>query len=255
MSQSSLENVNLIKIRSKKGLLIMIIQKVLKKISARMNSASFSKALSHHPVCLYAGNLGEKTLSTGLPFVGLSLSSIDAHHIRHDMMWDLPVPDNSVDIFQSEDVFEHIDYEELPRIINEIHRVLKPDGLFRLSLPDYRCDLLDQRTKKDSQGNMVFDPDGGGHYENGRVIGGGHVWFPIFENVESLLKNSLFGSDGEFRFLHYYRPDGSFELHSIDYSRGHVDRTPDHDPRVSRPRRPMSIVVDCVKQNNTEMAQ
>lgn len=53
----------------------------------------------------------------------------------------MDLSDNSVDIYQSEDVFEHIEYQTIPSIFNEIYRVLKPNGLFRLSMPDYRCDI------------------------------------------------------------------------------------------------------------------
>ena len=35
--------------------------------------------------------------------------------------------------------------------------------------------------------------------------------------------------------------------HKIDYSKGHIHRTPDTDQRVQNPYRPMSIVVDCYK--------
>ena len=32
---------------------------------------------------------------------------------------------------------------------------------------------------------IFFDPGGGGHYDylNNKVEGGGHVWFPLYENV------------------------------------------------------------------------
>jgi hypothetical protein len=42
------------------------------------------------------------------------------------------------------------------------------------------------------QGNLVFDPLGGGAYAEGLVINGGHVWFPTFERVKELLEISLF---------------------------------------------------------------
>ncbi len=37
-------------------------------------------------------------------------------------------------------------------------------------------------------------------------------------------------------------------LQKIDYSKGYIYRTPDHDSRVKNPYRPMSIVVDCHKK-------
>ena len=43
-----------------------------------------------------------------------------------------------MDVVQSEDVFEHISYYELQNTLTEIHRILKPTGNLRLSVPDYR---------------------------------------------------------------------------------------------------------------------
>ena len=48
-------------------------------------------------------------------------------------------------------------------------------------------------------------------------------------------------------FFHFYGEDGIGVTNAIDYSLGHVMRTPDHDERVQRTYRPLSIVVDCRK--------
>ncbi|WP_243370205.1 glycosyltransferase [Geotalea sp. SG265] len=189
---------------------------------------------------LYAGDLPDKTEYSG--WTGLSITRCDLRHIPHDMTLPLPLPENSVDAFQSEDVFEHITYDRLPQVINEIHRILKPGGLFRLSLPDYRCDVMQARSLKDAAGNITFDPAGGGSPENP-----GHVWFPRYETVRNLLENSNFATAGEFNFLHYYDEQGQAVTNTIDYSKGFIQRTPDHDPRVRSPYRPMSLVIDLVK--------
>lgn len=187
---------------------------------------------------LYAGDIYPRPVDMS-HLVGLSLTREDAQHIKHDVRKPIPLPDNSVDSYQAEDVFEHVPYNDLPAVFAEIYRVLKPGGLFRLSVPDYRCDVLIARSEKDADGNFVFDPGGGGTRENP-----GHVWFPIFESVSKLFVHSEF----DFAFLHHYCEDGSFELYDIDYSLGYIMRTPDHDKRVQNPRRPMSIVVDARKQ-------
>ncbi len=191
---------------------------------------------------LYAGDIPQNGMYT--KFVGLSLSQSNAQHIKHDITQKYPLPNNCVDIYQSEDVFEHIELENLPSIIDEIHRVLKPSGVFRLSLPDYRCDILYQRTKKDENGELQFDQEGGGEFLNGKVVKGGHVWFPKYEIVKELLSKTSFKN---VTFYHYYDESGQGITKTIDYSIGHVLRTPDHDERVTNPYRPMSIVVDCIK--------
>lgn len=201
-------------------------------------------ARRRRPIRLYAGDVPHGRRGV----VGLSLHRSDRRHIVHDVSTAImPLPDAFVDSYQSEDVFEHIAYHRLRAVIDEIHRVLRPGGLFRLSMPDYRCDVLQARSRRNVAGRIVFDPGGGGSYRDGHVLGGGHVWFPRLESVRSLVRRTRFSTHGTIRFLHYYTRAGRPVTHAIDYSRGHVARTPDHDGRVQRPYRPMSIVVDLVK--------
>lgn len=201
------------------------------------------------PIYLYLGDLpGQRVISTGKNFIGLSLSQDNNAHIKHDATYPFDLLDNMVDIVQSEDVMEHIEYAKLTDSINEIYRILKPGGLFRLSLPSYECDVLYNRSMKDANGNIIFDSGGGGSYDyvNKKVIGGGHVWFPTYASVSQLLQTTRF-SDNQTNFLHYYDLENKPVIKNIDYSLGFISRTPDNDKRVQSPRRPMSLVVDCYK--------
>ncbi|MFA6596667.1 MAG: TDP-N-acetylfucosamine:lipid II N-acetylfucosaminyltransferase [Ignavibacteriaceae bacterium] len=189
---------------------------------------------------LYAGDIPERDEYKKL--IGLSIEKKDHRHILHDMTNPFPLKDNSVDSFQAEDVFEHIPYEKLPAVFDEIYRVLKPGATFRLSIPDYGCDILYERSLKDSSGKIIFDAGGGGTIENP-----GHLWFPVISNVEELLQKTEFVKSGIVDLLHYYNSDGSSVLNNIDYSKGFVARTPDNDKRVQSPRRPMSFVIDLIK--------
>ena len=195
---------------------------------------------------LYAGRLsrGSPQFSTHLGQTPFAPSS---RNIAHDVTTPLPLADGTINIYQACDVFEHIRYAQLPFVFDEIYRVLKPGGLFRLSVPDYRCDVYRARSKKDERGNIVFDPGGGGRFEGGKVIDGGHVWFPVYKLVKALFDDSSFADGGRVDYLHYTRDDGKFVLRRIDYSLGHIERTPDHDDRVMAPDRPLSIVVDAYK--------
>lgn len=202
-------------------------------------------------VHLYAGDIPNKPEYRTRNIVGLSFTQNDAWHIRHDIVHCHPLPDESVDSYQVEDVFEHIPYEKLEYVVADIHRILKKGGLFRLSVPDYRCDILYERSEKDHDGNIVFDPGGGGRYQRqqGRfgkttVVDGGHVWFPVVESVKQLLRDIPFTS---VEFLQYFDERSVPHIAPIDYSKGYIQRTPDHDVRVAKSFRPMSIVVDCVK--------
>lgn len=54
----------------------------------------------------------------------------------HDLRKPLPQRDNSVDFVFNEHFIEHITREEGVRLLREIHRVLKPGGVLRISTPD-----------------------------------------------------------------------------------------------------------------------
>lgn len=210
------------------------------------NNATSPKTIEY--THLYAGDFPVERPNP-LGFIGLSLSQQNSRHIRHDITkpHDM-IPNNSVEIYQAEDVFEHIPYEIIPSIISDIYRMLKPGGLFRTSVPDYRCNILSGRSMKTKDGEIYFDPGGGGKWDatTNRVVDGGHVWFPVIETVRNLLEKSPFNADNV-NCLHYIDKNGNNVMKNVDYSQGFINRTPDHDPRVSNPPRVMSIVVDCVK--------
>jgi SAM-dependent methyltransferase len=209
----------------------------------------FSDIKNNHKIYLYAGDMDiDRITKTNKNFIGLSLTNSNNYHIKHDVTKPIELNDNTVDIYQSEDVFEHIEYLQLNTIFNEIYRVLKPGGLFRLSIPDYKCDILQNRSLKDACGNIFHDPGGGGNYDflNNKVINGGHVWFPNFNLVYYIFEKSNFNIE-KVHFLHYYDSSNNAIVKTIDYNMGYISRTPDNDSRVKEPYRPMSIVVDCYK--------
>jgi len=209
------------------------------------NPYSWGTLISQRKIRLYAGALFPEFMQFNT-HVGLCPEYVNERCIVHDIRNAMPLPDGSVDIYQSEDVFEHIEYNIIPKIFNEIHRVLKPNGIFRLSLPDYRCDILRNRCVYDNYGSILFDIGGGGRLENNVVVGGGHVWFPLLEDVLTLYKKSRFDFD-KINILHGYTDENTAILNVIDYSLGDVRRTPDHDARVSDPYRPLSMVIDAYK--------
>lgn len=199
---------------------------------------------------LYAGEL-LPDLPQFRTHIGLNPTPCSPRCIIHDVCYSMPLQDNTVEVYQAEDVFEHVQYEILPAIFDEIFRVLQPGGLFRLSLPDYRCDVLRERSVFDGHGRIVYDPLGGGALRGMAVIDGGHLWFPVLENVIALFERSKFNAGSSITILHGYLQSGKGILDPIDYSLGHVQRTPDHDERVQHPPRPMSLVVDAVKSKQT----
>ncbi len=57
-------------------------------------------------------------------------------YIHHDVRYPLPFDDNSVDYVYSSHLLEHLFHKDALRLLNEIHRVLKPGGWARICVPD-----------------------------------------------------------------------------------------------------------------------
>lgn len=53
-----------------------------------------------------------------------------------DIVKGLPIPDNSVELLYCSHVLEHLTLEELRHSLENCYRYLKPDGIFRLVVPD-----------------------------------------------------------------------------------------------------------------------
>jgi dTDP-4-amino-4,6-dideoxygalactose transaminase/predicted SAM-dependent methyltransferase len=194
---------------------------------------------------LYAGDLPPLRIEYDEDLIALSFPedlTYSPNHtlIKHDITKPMPLPDNSVDYYQSEDVFEHIEYDKLVLTMNEIHRILKWGGLFRLSIPDYGYDFHQKDVVRDKNGEITFDPKAGVTSD-----GPEHKWFPTISNVKDLIERTNF-KNSPTKFLHYYDKDGDSVLHTVDYSKGFVWRTPDNMVQDGS-YRPISLVVDFTK--------
>lgn len=81
----------------------------------------FSELSARSVVNLYAGDLQGMPEYRTRQQLGLPLTQEDKWHFTKP----LPLTDESVDTYQSEDVFEHITYETIPAIISKINRYSK----------------------------------------------------------------------------------------------------------------------------------
>lgn len=59
-------------------------------------------------------------------------------HVGHDLRRPLPYADESFAGVYSEHTLEHLYPDEALALLSEVHRVLKPGGVFRCSVPDLR---------------------------------------------------------------------------------------------------------------------
>ena len=218
----------------------------------------FSDIENNNKIFLYAGeNFYEKwdeyKSKTNLNWIGIwkdmgsdiktqnlglisTKNPAEKYNIKHDLTKKHNIPDNCVDIYQSEDVFEHIEYDLLENTINDIFRILKPGGLLRISIPDYNQKSMIERCIKNKNGEIIFDPSGGGKYENGKVIDGGHVWFPTIDNVKILLEKTNFKN---INYLSYYKNNNHYHA-EIDFNLGYIKRSPKFSSKHS-------IIIDLYK--------
>lgn len=60
-------------------------------------------------------------------------------HIKSHDIVNLPYEENSVDIIYASHVFEYFDREEANYVLNKWKKVLKPEGVLRLAVPDFEA--------------------------------------------------------------------------------------------------------------------
>ncbi len=202
---------------------------------------SFERLDLSKEITLYAGDICDEVHLSNPNLYGVSISKADARHILHDITKEYPLPDNSIFSYQAEDVLEHIEITKITDTINEIYRILKEGGLFRICLPDYFSPYLNGISMKDKEGNILFDPTGGGTYGENGVSNGGHIWFPDYKKVKELLEKTKFSNVD---FLCYHTESGQLIRKEIDFSKGYIGRVP---RQKSQNKAVYSIVVDCYK--------
>jgi SAM-dependent methyltransferase len=204
---------------------------------------------------LYFGSLGTHERQYAIPnFIGLALNPAHDREIGHDATGPLPYPDNSISKIQAQDVFEHLAFDKLPFVLDEVYRVLQPGGLFRLSVPDYRSPVLKRRSVYDARGRVTgdlmmgatpwFDEATGEAKVRFSDDGQAHVWFPRYELVTHLILKSEIRKSA----IHFYQcflDDQTYLCEPVPDDGLFVQRAAPHDRRAGGA--PVSIVVDFVK--------
>jgi predicted SAM-dependent methyltransferase len=64
--------------------------------------------------------------------------SKQAIYINHDLRRGLPLAENSCEMIYSSHFLEHLRYGEALRLLRDCHRLLRPGGIFRACLPNFR---------------------------------------------------------------------------------------------------------------------
>jgi predicted SAM-dependent methyltransferase len=60
----------------------------------------------------------------------------------HDVRKGLPFSNNSVDVVYSSHLFEHLYHDDAKKLLMECMRVLRPEGVLRIVVPDFRAMIL-----------------------------------------------------------------------------------------------------------------
>lgn len=73
----------------------------------------------------------------------IHVDKADYPHVKYNNVVELSFEDNTVDVIYASHLFEYFDREEAKQVLKEWHRVLKPEGVLRLAVPDFRalCEL------------------------------------------------------------------------------------------------------------------
>lgn len=112
---------------------------------AKRSRGDFGKLHDHGNLRL---NLGCGTdLKPGWINIDLALNSppvFDASSVpatifvNHDLRRGIPLAKESCELIYSSHFFEHVEYGEALKLMRECYQLLKPGGIFRISLPDFK---------------------------------------------------------------------------------------------------------------------
>jgi SAM-dependent methyltransferase len=149
----------------------------------------------------------------------------------------LPFADGSLDCIMLEEVIEHLDYQDGLRLLRECRRILKPDGVLRVSTPDFAW-----FTKLQSGTELVAV---GGHTASYLLKEGGRFISSQGSSTSLLcagVLNQIFLSHGH-RFVYTERAlEDTFGLAGFRFRRSHykdseskLGRFDSHAERFSHP--------------------
>jgi len=204
---------------------------------------------------LYFGSLGLHERQYQIPnFIGLALEPAHEREVKHDLTGALSYADNSIAKIQAQDVLEHLSFDKAPFVLDEIYRVLKPGGVFRLSVPDYRSPVLKRRSIYDGRGRVIgdllmgatsyFDQTTGDARVRFSTDGDAHIWFPRYELITHLVLKSEIRK-AQIHFYQAFLDDHTYLCEPVPENEMHVQRAVPHDKRAGGA--PTSIIVDFVK--------
>ena len=135
----------------------------------------------------------------------------DTVFINYDLRRRLPLEDASCAYIYSSHFFEHLEYRHVKQLLRECYRVLKPGGVFRACLPNFKgmfaaylrgddeyfslLNILETLPEVEPGTETLVDHVNYGVYQNGE-----HRWIMDEEKIKLLLRRTGFASVAESSF-------------------------------------------------------
>jgi predicted SAM-dependent methyltransferase len=175
----------------------------------------WSEALTKEPIYLNLGGDGNCHPRAGYEnYISVDINPPNiSWGIKHDLRTSMSLPDNSVTRILTEDFLEHITWKENENLLIECFRLLKPEGIMRIGIPDYNNPKDKPYLIKKNDPRFP-----------------GHITLMNYKSMRNLIEKSPFS---RYKFYHYWNGD-DFIHEEIDYSLGMIKRTPDNDSRSRR---------------------
>ena len=121
-------------------------------------SVYIERSLQENPLAKLKLNLGcgffplEGWMNTD---IDLSLIEKDDSIMYLDATKPFPIPDSSISFIYTEHLIEHLSYRDLNNLLDECFRVLKADGILRISTPNIQF-LVDLYLNPSSEKNKAY---------------------------------------------------------------------------------------------------
>lgn len=184
--------------------------------------ATFESLDLNKDIILYAGDITDSVHMENEDLFGLSITQNDDKHIAHDVTKPYPLPDNCINAFEAECVFELIGEDNVVSALDEIYRILKPGSMMRLTVPDYYSPFLKNRAMTDHEGNIIYDAGETYSIKYGKDgLVGGSIWYTNFDVVKEKIDETKFN---KVDWLCYHTADGELHKKEIDMSKGYINR-------------------------------
>ena len=207
---------------------------------------NFGGGADKHPRTYFVGYVAIEALDRKEQTMGGHCSSAfpscGSYCVCYDPSGPIPLANNSVAQILCEHVFEHIPAAELPGLLVEFHRVLRPGGWVRIAVPDYGHP---RQIKFMEEGLRLGQPDS----TNRR-----HITFTNYAMMRDLAFASPFGGG---IFYEFWDDIGGAVHHvslPLSFKMGLVKRSSIHNAHHRRsggrprPSRSTSVVFDLVKR-------